>query len=318
MLGGIDRFIPCDIGANYCRLRHIGWEKCGHGLTSSPTKSASEGFLNGLLLLFRYPPRSAAALLEGTLPLRYCAGRLASEIPTFVAGLVTEGVDIVRVEHCSHAVLPGFDGGGRVDWVVGPGGGVERVRLNRKNSSTPCWAWFLGEFTVGYVLGSSCLFIGALMRSLCLLPGGLGRFVTCSIGANHCRLRNIGWETCGHGLASRPRESASEPLLNQLLGLFQYPPGSGVLCLLVLFLFGIVLLALLAQVPLGGYLLLVILLVWLLLLLVLGESLLIVLLMRFLGLVVLVQVGRELDQTEKLQHTLRGICLIPVQEFGRG
>ena len=132
LLGGIDRFIPCDIGANHCRLRHTGWEKCGHGLTSSPTKSASEGFLNELLLLFRYPPRSAAALLEGTLPLRYCAGWLACKIPTFVAGLVTEGVDIVRVEHCSHAVLPGFDGGGRVDWVVGPGGGVERVRLNRK------------------------------------------------------------------------------------------------------------------------------------------------------------------------------------------
>ena len=43
-----------------------------------------------------------------------------------------------------------------------------------------------------------------------MLPGGLGRFVPCSIGANHCRLRHIGWEKCGHGLTSRPRESASE------------------------------------------------------------------------------------------------------------
>ena len=34
-------------------------------------------------------------------------------------------------------------------------------------------------------------------------------------------------EKCGHGLTSRPRESASEPFLNELLGLFQYPPGSG-------------------------------------------------------------------------------------------
>ena len=73
----------------------------------------------------------------------------------------------------------------------------------------------------------SCLFIGALMRSLCLLPGGLGRFVPCSIGANHCRLRHIGWEKCGHGLTSGPRESASEPFLNELLGLLRYPPGSG-------------------------------------------------------------------------------------------
>ena len=73
----------------------------------------------------------------------------------------------------------------------------------------------------------SCRFIGALMTSLFLLPGGPGRFVPCSIGANHCRLRHIGWEKCGHGLTSRPRESASEPFMNELLGLFQYPPGSG-------------------------------------------------------------------------------------------
>ena len=32
---------------------------------------------------------------------------------------------------------------------------------------------------------------------------------------------------CGHGRTSRPRESASEPFLSELLGLFQYPPGSG-------------------------------------------------------------------------------------------
>ena len=57
----------------------------------------------------------------------------------------------------------------------------------------------------------SCRFIGALMRSLCLLPGGLGRFVPCSVGANHCRLWHIGWDKCGHGLTSRLRESASVP-----------------------------------------------------------------------------------------------------------
>ena len=61
------------------------------------------------------------------------------------------------------------------------------------------------------------------MRSLCFLPGGLGRFVPCSIGANHCRLRHIVWERCGHGLTSRPRESASEPFF---LGLFGYRSGS--------------------------------------------------------------------------------------------
>ena len=78
-------------------------------------------------------------------------------------------------------------------------------------------------FGPGIDIWRSCRFIGALMRSLCFLPG---RFVPCSIGANHCRLRHIGWEKCGHGLTSRPRETASEPFLNQLLGLFRYPPGS--------------------------------------------------------------------------------------------
>ena len=82
-------------------------------------------------------------------------------------------------------------------------------------------------FGPGIDIWRSCRFIGALMRSLCLLPGGLGRFVACSIGANHCRLRHIGWEKCGHGLTSRPRESASLPFLDELLALFKYPSGSG-------------------------------------------------------------------------------------------
>ena len=93
--GGLGRFVPCSIGANHCRLRHIGWEKRGHGLTSRPRESASELFLNELLSLFRYPPRSGRALLNGTLPLRYCAARFAYSTPTWrlpasgrVSGLV--------------------------------------------------------------------------------------------------------------------------------------------------------------------------------------------------------------------------------------
>ena len=57
-----------------------------------------------------------------------------------------------------------------------------------------------GPFCPGIDIWRSCRFIGALMRSLCLLPGGHGTFVPYSIGANHCRLRHIGWEKCGHGL----------------------------------------------------------------------------------------------------------------------
>ena len=61
-------------------------------------------------------------------------------------------------------------------------------------------------FGPGIDICRSCRFIGALLVSLCFLPGGLARFVPCSIGANHCRLRHIGLEKCGHGLTSRPRE----------------------------------------------------------------------------------------------------------------
>ena len=81
--GGLRRFVPCSIGANHCRLRHIGWEKCGHGLTSRPRESASLHFLDELLSLFRYPPKSGRALLTGTLPLRYCAARFACSTPTW-------------------------------------------------------------------------------------------------------------------------------------------------------------------------------------------------------------------------------------------
>ena len=82
-------------------------------------------------------------------------------------------------------------------------------------------------FGPGIDIWRSCRFIGALMRSLCLLPGELGRFVPCSIGANHCRLRHVGWEKCCHCLTSRPCESSSELILDELLELFRYPPKSG-------------------------------------------------------------------------------------------
>ena len=80
--GVLRRFVPCSIGANHCRLTHIGWERCGHGLVSRPRESASEAFLDGLLQLFRYPTRSAPALLAGTLPLWFCAVWFAWKVPT--------------------------------------------------------------------------------------------------------------------------------------------------------------------------------------------------------------------------------------------
>ena len=73
----------------------------------------------------------------------------------------------------------------------------------------------------------SCRFLGAMLRALGGLPGGLGRFLPCRIGADHCRLRSIGWERCGHGLTSRPLEASDAGFLDDLLFLFGYPAGSG-------------------------------------------------------------------------------------------
>ena len=132
---GLVRFVPCSIGANHCRLRHIGWEKCGHGLTSWPRESASEPFLNELLGLFQYPPGSGRALLAGTLHLGYCAARFACRTPTWrlpesghVAGLVTAVVEALGDAVAGCAVH-------EVSWVSGSGPGRKRIRLNRKNSA---------------------------------------------------------------------------------------------------------------------------------------------------------------------------------------
>ena len=81
--GGLGRFLLVGIGANHCRLRHIGWDKCSHGLTSRPRETSSVGFLDELLLLFGYPVASGADLLAGTLPLRYFSESFAHKVPTW-------------------------------------------------------------------------------------------------------------------------------------------------------------------------------------------------------------------------------------------
>ena len=83
----------------------------------------------------------------------------------------------------------------------------------------------------GIDIGRSCRFLGSLVRFLALLPGGLIRFWPCRIGANHCRLRHLGWEKCGHGLTSRPWETSHPKFLDSLLEVFGYPEGSGGLLL---------------------------------------------------------------------------------------
>ena len=108
---------------------------------------AAVAFLNEFSVLFRYPPRSALALLGGTVPLRYCAARFASEISSWrlltsgrVADLVTDGgvvVGIVWVEPCVQDSLDDRAGvyclhdGVGVDWASGPGVGGKRLRQHR-------------------------------------------------------------------------------------------------------------------------------------------------------------------------------------------
>ena len=69
-------------------------------------------------------------------------------------------------------------------------------------------------FGPGTDIWRSCRFIGALMRCLCLLPGGLRWFVPCSVGADHCRLRHIGLEKCGHWTLGLGRVPRSLSLMN--------------------------------------------------------------------------------------------------------
>ena len=130
--GGLGRFVLCSIGANHCRLRHIGSDWCGHGLTSRPRESASEPFLNELLGLSSYPPGSARALLAGTLPHRYCAAKFASRIPTWRLPVSGHAASLVAAD-LRVAVSGGAEVSGReVHWVRSSGPGRKRIRLNRK------------------------------------------------------------------------------------------------------------------------------------------------------------------------------------------
>ena len=79
-----------------------------------------------------------------------------------------------------------------------------------------------------------------------MLPGGLGRFLPCSIGANQCRLRHMGGRRVVMVLLL---DLVRVPLSFSWMSFwdsFVILLGLGVHCLLALFLLGIVLLGLLA------------------------------------------------------------------------
>ena len=130
--------IPCNIGANHCRLRHVGSEKCGHGLASRPLETSDPGFLDDLFRVFGYPGGSGALLLADQLPLRYCTDRFAFRKPCWglpergqVHSLLTpvwEGASKVEVDDT------GFSGG--CYWSRGAGGVWKRMRLTGKTNSS--------------------------------------------------------------------------------------------------------------------------------------------------------------------------------------
>ena len=129
--GGLGRFIPCRIGANHGRLRHVGWEKCCHGLTCRPLESSGEGFLSDFLGLLGYPSGSGRPLLDGTLHLKYQSFPFANRKPTW--RLPVEGKVSLVIAEFEKSLVPSID----------PSGGViggrdflnvrfKRVRLTKK------------------------------------------------------------------------------------------------------------------------------------------------------------------------------------------
>ena len=78
----------------------------------------------------------------------------------------------------------------------------------------------------GIEIRHGCQFLSSLVRALAKLPGGLGRFMPCSLGSHLSRLRHVGWNECSHGLNSRPLESCHHQCLKAICGVLGYPKGS--------------------------------------------------------------------------------------------
>ena len=78
----------------------------------------------------------------------------------------------------------------------------------------------------GIEIRNGCQFLSSLIRALAKLPGGLGRFMPCSLGSHMSRLRHVGWNQCSHGLNSRPLEFCHHQCLKAICEVLGYPKGS--------------------------------------------------------------------------------------------
>ena len=97
--GGLGRFLPCGLSANHCMLRSIGWERCGHGLSSRPL-----GFWTMCFLSLGTPLGPAVHFLLVLFRMRYCSANLSNKTLTWelqpsggVAALIA-GVGVVPLE----------------------------------------------------------------------------------------------------------------------------------------------------------------------------------------------------------------------------
>ena len=81
--GGLSRFFPCQPGAHYARLSHLGWGRYGHGLSSRPRESCDHQFLTPLLNFFGYPDGAATELFNGPLKLRYSSTPFSKKFPSW-------------------------------------------------------------------------------------------------------------------------------------------------------------------------------------------------------------------------------------------
>ncbi len=63
--------------------------------------------------------------------------------------------------------------------------GIELAVSNnrRKRRIVPVWAVPFGP---GIEIWRSCRFLGSMFRALTDLPGGMGRFLPCTVGGGHC------------------------------------------------------------------------------------------------------------------------------------
>ena len=119
--GGLGRFLPCWLGSHMSRLRHLGWNKCSHGLTSRPLEwnPVIINTFEAVYDVLGHPRGSALELLDGTLKLGHCTSLFTIRFPP--------------------SSLPRFgNGGGKRQFII-PGLPAEtggnlgnRVRLTKK------------------------------------------------------------------------------------------------------------------------------------------------------------------------------------------